>query len=557
VNRRFVVGNYTLIVNFYSTLGMIGAALLPLAVHGHRSSADIYWSVSGSLTTAAIVIYGFNRLTSRNTALIVVSGCALGVSTVFLLPSFDWYSFARLALHIVVVNLVAFSLRETIERREREMFLLARDNLSKNIYAKELEAARAQAEEASEIKLRFLANMSHEFRTPMNGVLQTLDIVSRTASDDAQPLLQRARASGQALVSTLNSILEYTAWTQNVLTSDAIPVSVSESVRNVVQRHRDEASERGLGLVLRLDLASSEDTILLDRTKLEEALSRVLLNAVRFTNSGTVRVNVELRRRKLRPYPAAELEIMVADTGIGIPAELQEMVFNPFYQVDSASTRAVGGTGLGLAIARRLSEAMAGTIRLDSRLGVGTTIRLQFPTEIYKKGIRPLRSSRVIATPPALQHQALSGAVLLVEDNEFNAALVCELLTIMGLTVTRACDGQEAHRFACEQRYDVVLMDCQMPNVDGYESTRRIRTSEQSNGTARVPIIALTANALSGDRQKCLTAGMDDYLAKPYTASQLHAKLVTWLPRALTVSSEAAPESQPLGSAIRTSTSAG
>ena len=166
-DRNFVVRHYTPIINFFSALGMFGAALLPIAVYGHRSDVFLYWSVNSSLTTAAIVIYGFSRLTSRNTALIVVTGCALGLSTVFKHTQFDWYSFGRLALHLVVVNIVAFSLRETIERRERQLFLLARENLSKNVYAQELEAARVQAEEGNAIKLRFLSNMSHEFRTPM------------------------------------------------------------------------------------------------------------------------------------------------------------------------------------------------------------------------------------------------------------------------------------------------------------------------------------------------------------------------------------------------------
>ena len=158
-------------------------------------------------------IYGVNRLTVRNTALIVVPGCMLGICTVFLLPSFDAYSFGRLLVHVVIVNVVAFYFRATIERRERQLFLLARENLSRNVYAQELELARAQAEEANEIKLRFLANMSHEFRTPMNGILQTLEIVSRTASEEVRQLIERARESGRSLLSTLNSILEYTGWT--------------------------------------------------------------------------------------------------------------------------------------------------------------------------------------------------------------------------------------------------------------------------------------------------------------------------------------------------------
>jgi signal transduction histidine kinase/CheY-like chemotaxis protein len=530
-NRELVVRHYTPIVNFFSGLGMLGAALIPMAVHGNRSSADIYWSVNSSLTTAAIVIYGFNRLTARNTALIVVCGCVVGVSTVFLLPSFDWYSFCRLALHIAIVNVVAFSLRETIERRERELFLVGRENLSKNIYAKELESARALAEEGNEIKLRFLANMSHEFRTPMNGILQTLDVVARTAGPDVLHLIEKARVSGDSLLATLNSILEYTAWTQNGLAPNAAPVSLSASIQEVVERHRASASDRGLALALRLDLASSEDLVVTDKRLLDEAFSQLLGNAVRFTRNGGVRVNVELKNRAAASYPAADVEITIADTGIGIPGESQELVFTPFYQVNSASTREVGGTGLGLAIARRLSQVMGGSLTLESTVNVGTTLRFRFPVEIRKQGVHRSRVLRSPPTAPRSTSEKLTGAVLVAEDNDFNAALVAELLTLLGLTVTRAADGEQAHRLTLERRFDLVLMDCQMPCVDGCESTRRIREEEGARGTLRVPIVAVTANALSGDRERCLAAGMDDYLAKPYTMKQLQDKLVKWLPR--------------------------
>ena len=162
---------------------MLGAALVPIAVHGHRSSADLYWSVNSSLTTAAIVIFGFSRLTSRNTALIVVAGCVVGVATVFLHPPFDWYSFGRLVLHIVVVNIVAFSLRETIERREQQLFLLARENLSKNLYAKELEATSAQAEEGERDQAAL--SRQHESRVPDADEWRIAD--ARTALAHGQP----------------------------------------------------------------------------------------------------------------------------------------------------------------------------------------------------------------------------------------------------------------------------------------------------------------------------------------------------------------------------------
>ena len=531
--RELVMRHYILVLSFFSVLGMLGAALLPIAVHGHRSPADIFWSVNSSLTTGVIVIYGFSRLTALRTASIVLSGCVLGISTVFLIPVFDGYSLGRLCLHVAIVNVCAFSLRETIERRERELFLLARENLSKNVYAQELEVARARAEEGNEVKLRFLANMSHEFRTPMHGMLQTLEIVSRAASREATTLIDKARASGQSLVSLLDGILEYTGLTERGLRPKPALLSLAASVRGAVGRHRGEAEARGLAVSLRLDLADAEDSVMLDPQMWGEVVSRLLENAIRFTDQGNVRVEVVLKRRETAVYPAADVELQIVDTGIGISAPLHELVFTPFYQVDGASTRKVGGSGLGLAIVRRLVDLMGGTIALDSTVGRGTTVRVRLPVEICRARSPRARADRRGAAAAPLERATLHGTVLLAEDNELNAALVVELLGLMGLEVVHAADGDEAHAQAAGRRFDAILMDCQMPNVDGYEATRRLRDDEKRIGRARVPIIALTANALAGDREKCLGAGMDDYLAKPYTAAQLHAALSAWLPQAL------------------------
>jgi signal transduction histidine kinase/CheY-like chemotaxis protein len=530
-NRQFVARQYTLIVNIVMSIGMLGAALVPMALHGNSSNADIYWSLNSSLTTGAIVIYGTSRLTARNTALIVLTGSLLGIGTVLTLPTFDWYPFGRLVFHLTFVNLAAFSLRETVERHERSLFLLARENLSKNVYAKELEAARAQAEEGNEIKLRFLANMSHEFRTPMNGVMQTLEIARQTASRELADLIDRARRSGQALLVTLNSILEYTRWTQPGLTPTRSPVSLVDCIRQIVHRHEKAAADRGLTIGLRLDLVSAEDVVSIDPRMLEEVVSRLLDNAIRFTPSGRIAISVELTHRRGVAYSAARLDVSVADTGIGIAPAEHDAIYKPFYQIDDASDRTVGGTGLGLAIVRRLVDVMKGSIDLTSEAAVGSTFRVSLPVEICKSarpavgpvsGFRPRRTS--------FDNRPLAGTVLLVEDNEFNAMLAKELLSLMGLEVTLAVNGAEACFAFEQQRFDVVLMDCQMPDVDGYEATRRIRCSERASSKAAVPIVAVTANALAGDREACLAAGMNDYLAKPYTAAQLRAKLIAWLP---------------------------
>ncbi|MEO8835902.1 MAG: ATP-binding protein, partial [Caldimonas sp.] len=290
------------------------------------------------------------------------------------------------------------------------------------------------------------------------------------------------------------------------------------------------AAERGVELTLRLDLTSSEDVVLVDKVMLNEILIQLLDNAVRFTPSGRIRVNLELQRQSVLPYPAAILQITVSDTGIGIRPELHNLVFTPFYQVDDSKLRKVGGTGLGLAIVKRLCDVMRGSLALESAIGVGTTIRIRLPVNILKENrIRRGVSAPVADAEHASLRQSLKGNVLLVEDNEFNALLAKELLTLMGLTVACAVDGEAAACMAANLCFDAILMDCQMPNVDGYEATRRIRELERKMDWPGVPIIAITANALAGDRDECLAAGMDDYLAKPYTAAQLHAKLVRWI----------------------------
>ena len=400
LQREFFVRHYTAIVSSFSMLGMLGAAWLPLAVHGHRSIADMLWSVNSSLTTGTIVIYGFSRLPAFRTAIVVLTGCLIGVCTVFLAPAFDAYSFGRLCLHVAIVNICAFSLRNTIEQRERELFLLARDNLSKNVYAQELEAARARAEEGNEVKLRFLANMSHEFRTPMHGMLQTLEIVSRDAGREALALVDKARASGESLLATLDGILEYTGLTEPGLAPARSAVSLTDSVRHAVERHRASAESKGLGLSLRLDLARAEDIVTIDAKMWSEVISRLLDNAVRFTERGAIRVNVELKRTARAAYPAVDVELTIADTGVGIPARLHEVVFAPFFQVDAASTRQVGGAGLGLAIVRRLVDVMGGPIALDSTVDRGTTVLLRLPVEIRRDRASAARAARLAGTTP-------------------------------------------------------------------------------------------------------------------------------------------------------------
>jgi signal transduction histidine kinase/ActR/RegA family two-component response regulator len=539
--RSFVVRFYGPIVNIFCLLGIQATALFPIAVHEKRSSLEFYWSLNTSLVTGIIVIYGFSRLTAKNTALIVFSGCVAGAATALISSFYDPYYFGRLTLHLLIVTIVSYSLRQSVERRERQLFLLAKDNLLKNIYAKELEVAKARAEEADKVKMRFLGNMSHEFRTPMSGVVQTLDVVSRSATGEVAGLVSKAVESSKAFLNTINSILDYTRWSQEELAPKPSSVGLAAAVRRVVARHREAMSRRHLALHLRLDLTDSEDYVSVDEVMLAEVLGNVLGNAVKFTHAGRIDFSVELRRTAGTTESGVSIEVVVTDTGIGIPAEAQPLLGTAFYQVDSGSNRKSEGTGLGLAIVSRLISAMGGSWSVSSVEGRGTTVRLSIPSEIASKpiGARDSRSRTLDFRHRAIE--PLAGTVLLVEDNQLNADLAKDLLNALGLEVSFATDGQQAVLALSEASFDIVLMDCQMPVMDGYEATRTIRMQEEERGAPRVPIVAVTANALAGDREKCLEAGMDDHLAKPYTADQLREVLTTWLPQRGGASTPASP----------------
>ncbi|MEO5678022.1 MAG: ATP-binding protein [Usitatibacter sp.] len=528
--REFVTRFYTPVANIFFLVAVQGAALLPIAVHGGQSQSELYWSLNASLVTAVIVIYGFSRLTARNTALVVLTGCATGLATALFTPAFDPYYFGRLVLHLVIVNIASFSLRESVERRERQLFLLAKENLRRNVYARELEVAKARAEEADKVKMRFLANISHEFRTPMSGVVQTLEVVNRTAAGEVAKLVSRAIESSNAFLSTINSILNYTRWSQDGVAMLPSTIGVAAVVRRVVARHASAISRRRLTLHLRLDLTESEDFVKADEVMLTEVLSNILANAVKFTAGGRIDFGVELRTKSGATPPAVSIEVVVSDTGIGIPVAAQALVGTPFYQADNASNRQGGGTGLGLAIVSRLVPAMGGSWTLSSVEGAGTVVRLSIPAEI---AARPQRQSSggLFRTQDVRHREAeqLAGKVLLVEDNELNAALARDLLGLLGLDVTLVTDGKQAVAAASAGNFDVILMDCQMPIMDGYAATRAIRGEEHARGSPRVAIVAVTANALAGDREICIEAGMDDHLAKPYTAAQLRVVLATWI----------------------------
>ncbi|MDQ1636802.1 MAG: two-component system, sensor histidine kinase and response regulator [Pyrinomonadaceae bacterium] len=420
----------------------------------------------------------------------------------------------------------------------------------------ELEHARDAALESVRLKSEFLANMSHEIRTPMNVIIGTAELALETNLDAQQSrYINSIALAAESLLVIIDDILDFSKIEAGKLSFETIDFDLRSTVQSVMELMAERVRAKELEMTLSFD-ADVPAKLRGDPTRLRQVLTNLLGNAVKFTERGKVEIRISKESEKDK---RVTIRFDVQDTGIGISENDQRALFAPFVQADGSVTRRYGGTGLGLAIAKQLVEMMGGTISLTSEPGYGSTfsctgsfskqpqseLTAQLTPQPNEGNLRhmPIRRGGLSAVSsaktaglrginePVTQHDvnqtkvSLDRSVLLVEDNEVNQTVASDQLARLGCKVDLAGNGQEALDALALRSYDVVLMDCGMPVMDGYTATAQIRRRE--NGLTHTPIIAMTAHAMNGDRERCLAAGMDDYLSKPVKRKTLEAIFAT------------------------------
>lgn len=403
--------------------------------------------------------------------------------------------------HDQIVNIVAID-SDITYRKEAELQLLQ---------------SKLRAEKLAKTKEDFLANMSHEIRTPMNAILGMVQLLQDTTVTDKQAKYLRSISfASDNLLNIINDVLDISKLEAGAVVFEKTPFDVSECLGHLLEMFRPKANEKNLKLQAELG-PDVPQKLVGDPTKVCQIITNLISNAIKFTSEG----EVTLRITKAGSTQAiTELEFAVSDTGIGIPKNKHKTIFSSFEQAETDTTRKYGGTGLGLTIIKKLTEGMGGTVNLTSEVGKGSTFSVVLPFSVCIE--QEKTDAEIVGKTTDFSIEGKRG--LLVEDNELNQMVANEFLSYAGIHVTTVNDGVLAVEAVSKANFDFILMDIQMPNMDGYTAARTIRKQG-----IETPIIAMTAHAFSGEREKCLAAGMNDYLTKPIKRDLLHAKIAELL----------------------------
>lgn len=383
--------------------------------------------------------------------------------------------------------------------------------------------AAKKAEAASQAKTEFLANMSHELRTPMNGIIGMAEMLLDSELDEDQ--LENAKTlhgSSENLLNILNDILDISKIEAGELDIEIVPFDLGTAMQQIAQLFLPLATDRGIALQLQ-DSSDTPAVVLGDLGRIQQVLRNLVSNALKFTEEGSISIVTKTTMNSNNPT----LYFAVEDTGIGIPKDKLGTIFEKFTQADASVTRKFGGTGLGLAITQQLVELMGGEIGVDSLEGEGSTFWFKIPLMVASDEETPVNLYEDKQDDKE-ENLHLDLKILAVDDHPVNQVFAKKLLKKLGFThIDLAEDGRQALDMIAANDYDIVLMDCQMPEIDGYQAATMLRESEEGTGR-HLPVIALTANAMVGDREKCLKAGMDDYLSKPIKPAKLIALIQKW-----------------------------